>query len=441
MIIWNHTIIYIMNLLARARTGLILLILALFFIACEDPGEIGLELTGDPERIGAFYQELELESTLINNDSLFTLSVVRLLSGKTYNPEFGELTSTSYTQFGYSSEAPDIPENAIYDSLVMDIKSDYSFGGGNGSTQRFTVHELLEDLYDTAEYYSFSSVEFDPLPLSAGDFMLTEKHDTILSFRIDDAFGQRLFEAAKDTNAVDPDDVHTLYNLFKGFAIISDEGNNAVLGINVLNDSTALRLFYTVDTTAYNYPFSFEDVANFNQFVTNRAGTPLQGIEGLYYQDFVPENGKAYIQSGADLVTKIDLMPLLEFFDTLDNVTINQALMNITIDEPAYNELTPSSVSFYYTDETNKRLVLPGGGGYLGIRQEGTTDLLRAPFNTEDLSYVAPITLFLDNLINGGHNYDVLLMYPPDFGIANTVNQCLVSQGKIELQIYYSRVK
>ena len=422
----------------KNNIGLIFL-LTLFLFSCENPNEIGLELTGDPNRIGSYYQEIELATSLINNDSLFTLSVQRLLAGETFNSEFGRLSASSYSQFGFSSTKLNIPDSATYDSLVLHIKNNYAYGSGIVGSQIFTVHELTEDLYDTAAYFSFSSAEFDPLPISTGEFVLPERSDTILSFRIDDSYGQRLFEAAKDTNMIDPDDVSTIHELFKGFAFVSDLTNNSVMGINVINDSTALRLYYTYDDSLYNYPFNFYGVANFNRIVTDRAGSPLQGVEDVHYEDFYPDNGKSYIQSGANLITKVDFTPFLEFFDSIEYATINQSLINITIDEPGFNELPPSSVAFYYTNENNKRIRM--GNQYYGINKEGSSELLRAPYNEDELSYEASISIFCDNLIKGNTSDTVVLVYPPEFGIANTVNQMLTSPGKIILKIYYSKVK
>ncbi len=305
--------------------------------------------------------------------------------------------------------------------------------------QRFTVHELTEDLYDTAAYFSFSSAEYDPNPISTADFFLPERVDTVLSFKIDDTYGQRLFEAAQDTNVIDPDDVGTLQALFKGFAFISDQSNNSVLGINAGNDSTFLRLYYSEDTLQYSYPFEFFGVANFNQILTDRTGTPLDGIEDQHYQDFNPTNDKAYIQSGADLVTKLDFTPMLYFFDTIEYATINQTVISINIDQPDFNELPPSYLYFYFHDENNKRL--KESGQFLGILQDGSTDLQRAIYNEEDLLYEAPITIFSDRLIKGTFSDTTVLMYPPEFGITNTVNQFLVSPSKIVLKIYYSKVK
>jgi len=438
MTIWNHTIISITSLLGKTHYGLLVLV-TLFLFACEEPNEIGLELTGDPDRIGAYYQEIDLSTSLINNDSLFTLSVQRLLVGKTFNEDFGSLSAASFTQYGYSGAKLDVPEDAVYDSLVLYIKSDYVYGPGITEYQRFTVHELTEDLYDTAAYFSFSSAEYDPNPISTADFILPERVDTVLSFKIDDTYGQRLFEAAQDTNVIDPDDVGTLQALFKGFAFISDQSNNSVLGINAGNDSTFLRLYYSEDTLQYSYPFEFFGVANFNQILTDRTGTPLDGIEDQHYQDFNPTNDKAYIQSGADLVTKLDFTPILYFFDTIEYATINQTVISINIDQPDFNELPPSYLYFYFHDENNKRL--KESGQFLGILQDGSTDLQRAIYNEEDLLYEAPITIFSDRLIKGTFSDTTVLMYPPEFGITNTVNQFLVSPSKIVLKIYYSKVK
>ena len=146
-------------------------LLTLCLYSCENPNEIGLELTRDPDRIGSYYQEIELSTSLINNDSLFTLTIQRLMVGKTFNPDFGELTASAYSQFGFAGSQLNIPDSATYDSLVLDIKNDYAYGTAIADFQKFTIHELTEDLYDTAAYFSFSSAEYDPLPISFGEFI------------------------------------------------------------------------------------------------------------------------------------------------------------------------------------------------------------------------------------------------------------------------------
>ena len=438
MTIWNHTIIFITNSLVKTKFGLLILV-TLFLFACEEPNEIGLELTGDPDRIGAYYQEIELTTNLINNDSTFTLSVQRLLAGNTFKEEFGVLTAKSFTQYGYSSARLEIPEDAVYDSLVLFISSDYAYGTGITGIQRFTVHELTEDLYDTAAYFSFSTAEYDPNPIGTGDFILPERRDTVFSFKIDDVYGNRLFEAAQDTNAIDPNDVSTLHELFKGFAFVSDPGNNSVLGISASSDSTFLRLYWREDTVNHSYPFEFFGVANFNQIQTDRTGSPLDGIEDQHFTDFFPDNEKGYIQSGADLVTKLDFTPMLNFFDTIEYATINQTIISINIDESDFNELPPSYLYFYFHDENNKRI--KELGQFLGILQDGSTDLQRAVYDEDNLLYEAPITIFSDRLIQGSYSDTTVLMYPPEFGITNTVNQLLVSPGNVILKIHYSKVK
>lgn len=428
-----------MNLLDKNKLGLIAL-LTLFLFSCEDPNEIGLELKGDSEKVGAFYKEISLSTTLINNDSLLTSSIARMLTGRTYDDDFGILSASSFTQYGYNSIL-DIPADATYDSLILYVYTDYVSGSGIISPQRFSVHELTEDLYDTVAYFSFDSASFDPTPIAVSDFQFTEDDDTVVTFDIADAYGMRLLEAVKDTNLVDPTDVGTLQELFKGFAFVSDDANNTVMGIYVLDGQTILNLYYTSaeeDTSTY-YSFGFlTGVANFNHILTDRMGTPLQGIEDQHYEEFMPTNGNAYIQSGANLVTKIDFTPLLDFFDTIEYSTINQTTIDVNINEPGENEKIPSYVSFYYTDESNKRI--RAGTEYIGILVEGSTELQKAFYNGEN-HYEAIISAFTDNLVKGNNtNYEVLL-YPPDFGLANSVNQFTADPGKIILKIYYSKVK
>jgi hypothetical protein len=130
---------------------------------------------------------------------------------------------------------------------------------------------------------------------------------------------------------------------------------------------------------------------------------------------------------------------MLNFFDTIEYATINQTLISITIDEPDFNELPPSYLYFYFHDENNKRI--KELGQFLGILQDGSTDLQRAVFDEENLLYEAPITIFCDRLIKGSYSDTTVLMYPPEFGITNTVNQLLVNPGNVVLKIHYSKVK
>ena len=430
-----------MNLLGRRFKAGLIVLWALFLFQCEDPNEIGLNLRADSDKVGAFYTEIEIPSSVIGIDSILTSSSARLLAGNYMNPDLGKITASGYTQFSFGETRLNIPEEAIYDSVYLYLNVDYTYGPGIRDEQFFSVHELTEDLIDTAAYFAFSEIAYADEPIGAGGFYFPVDDDTTIFYRINDNFGNSLFEASKDTLIIDPNDESTLNELFKGFAFIADPLNNSLIRYNQQSDESSLSLFYHKpgDTVSTAYRFKFFDVANFNRIIPDRTGTPLEGIEDQPFTEFMPDDNRTYLQSGGVLIPKLNLTPIITFFDTISNVAFNRVIIEIMINDPDFNENPPSQLTLYYTDENNRRI--RSGAEFLGLRVEGSSDLVRTPFNEEDKTYSAPATLYTGEMIPGIIPYNQLLLYPPEFGIALTINHFKVDPGNIKAKIYYTRLK
>jgi hypothetical protein len=419
----------------------LILVWALSLFQCEDPNEIGLELRADSEKVGAYYTEIEIPSSVISLDSMLTSSSARLLAGNYTDPDLGDLTASGYTRFSFGESKLSIPEDAIYDSIYLKLKVDYTYGPGVSDLQNFSVHELTEDIIDTLAYFSFSEIGYNSEPIGTGSFLLSTRQDTLLLYKLSDDFGNSLFEAASDTTVINPDDVGTLQSLFRGFAFLSDPLNNSLLRYSQGDPESVLEMYYHQpdDTVYQSYKFRFFTTSNFNRIITDRTGTPLEGIENQPYTEFIPADNKTYLQSGAGLIPKLDLTPVIEFFDTIPNVAFNQVILDIKINMPGLNEIPPSQLTLYYTNDTNRRI--RSGSEFLGIRVEGSSELIRPGYDTDNQNYEAPATLYTGEITAGNNLYHKILLYPPEFGLTLTINHFQIDPGNIKLRIYYTRLK
>ncbi len=424
----------------KIKTGLAILS-ALFLFHCEEPSELGLDLRDDTDEVGPYYKEIELPSYLISRDSVLTSSSARLLSGIYEHPDLGKINASCYTQFGYGSESVNIADSALLDSLILYLQSDYNFGPDVVNPQKFTLHELEEDLNDTAAYFSFSEVEYSTESLSSRSFLLKPLADTLLSFPLSEDYANRLFNALKDTTLIDPDDVESLEVLFKGFAIIPGSETGIMLRFNQESDESMLSLFYHYpdDTASRRYDFRFFNAANFNRMIADYRGTPLDGIEDQPFQDFQPADNKTYLQSGSGLIPKISFAPVREFFDTIQHAALNQVSLEIKINEMRENEYPPSSLAFYFANENNKRI--RSGSLFLGINVDGSTDLLLARYNPDGHRYAVPVTSYTEDLLFDLTAYPEILIYPPEFGLTQTINYFQADPGNIRVKIYYTKLK
>src|SRR5690606_25026963 len=105
-----------MNLLDR---NLGLIVFAAFFIfSCEEPNEIGLSLNPD-DKIGVYFVELPVETSMVYTDSFNTSSGDIIYSGVQSVPDFGKTEAAAYTQVAWTSVR--IKAGAVFDSVTFSL--------------------------------------------------------------------------------------------------------------------------------------------------------------------------------------------------------------------------------------------------------------------------------------------------------------------------------
>lgn len=446
------------------RSGLILG-LALFIFACEDPGEIGLDLNPENGVFVAKYQNIPLGNSVILYEDILTDNAPRIdsfqnitsggrfLTGNFSNQQFGKMRSKAFTglylgSVGFSNDTL----NFTYDSLVFNIKVDYLYGNSLLGNKRITIHELAEPLKLDTLYQSKNSTPYLDIPVGEFNFDLsvldTVWVDTVLTTKLSDELGMRFLDEAtiNDTSFLNNDEFR---KFFSGFAIISDDANETVTGIIPESSSTYVRLhFHNANDTSF-LDFVFQDLDTigsnstkyYNNITLDRSGTPLEGITD-FYTEFQTDNDLSYIQASTGVFTKVNVQPYLNFIDTIDHLVINRAEIEIPVDLYTDNTIPSSPLDLYVITQENKFIEEYVAGRSLPTYKTAGRLSFTRDRNENSGWYSGTFTQYVQDLTSG-ENSDTLLLLGQSslWNSVLSVNQSVISKEGITIKVYYSTIQ
>ena len=469
-----------MNLLAKKFGPLILVILsALMVISCEDPGKIGLIVNADNGIIATDYQDIVLSTSVVQFNPRKTLESKSIQAGQYYNPDFGTITSKSYTQLGVTPTIS-VAENAQYKSFELAISFASLIGEDlvNSETQQIDIYRLAEPIDTTTNYTRLDELDLMPTRLGTWIFAplrndtLQDDSDTTFILQLDDIVGEELFQKLKSNDPVF--DSEAAFNeYFRGIAFVP-AGNNKnifqmdasrlifVLRYNEFNsDGTPIERSYDLLIGRYG----------FHHIDSDKAGTPLSGITPDN-TDFYPGNDYRYLQYGTLMAIKADIRPVYKLLDTLGFMIVNKAELFID-DVKQYGDymVPPAFLQVYFTDSiTNQWPVVDDigrldsgsiGQNFVMLQDEekfAPPGFYGSPLSTfydpDNHNYRFNMSVFFQNYYNGdfydenlpfleeqGHIFifgesDVLL--PQGKGSHVFSTPLAVPKNNIRLRIYYT---
>ncbi len=439
--------------------------LALIIFACEDPGEIGLDLNPEQGVFVAHYKEVPLKTSIVNYEDILSDNNTRiskvnqqflaggnLLTGNVDIPEVGKTEAKAFMSiYPWNFKTDSI---YIFDSLVMHLHITYMYGKNLSGTKKIYVHELSEELLLDTVYLTKNSTAYFPDPIGEFNVDLSEYDsagiDTVYTARLSDEFGLKLTGEVTSDSTVFQDNLK-FREFFKGLALVSDPANDVILGsfIKTSGQTTYLRLYYhTVkDTTYMDFIIPGTDTAGinitrfYNNITLDKTGTPLEGIPD-YYVDFETQNEFTYHHNAGGIFTKLNLGVFNQFKDTIEHMVINRAELIIPVEE--YEDyLTPTSfIDLYLMDENNKFRE-----EYDSLNQNiKYLTIGRIKFQKDSLTnageFVGDVTTYIQNIASGLNTDTLLYVGLPNlwYSVA-AVNQFKSRKDKIRLQIYYSVLK
>ncbi|WP_241143483.1 DUF4270 family protein [Cognataquiflexum rubidum] len=428
--------------------------------SCEDPSNIGLELDPENNQIGVFYQEISLSASVVLQDSLSTINTGVIIYGNEESDFFGKTESIGYTRLFFNRDIARPKENAVLDSVRFLISMREVLTADTINPKTINVHLLTEQIQDV-DYFNFSSVAYEPTPSFSATFNFTNRQDTIVSTKINNALTQEIFSELKDGRYFQ--DIFSFREFLPGLAFKAEEGENVGFTTFIGNNTGFIFYFKNEgDTVSRAYPIAtginFNLARHFSQVINDPTGTPIE---------VVTEKNKAYelpdfvgSKATMGLQVKLDFSPLDTFLDTLSNVNFNQVMLEMgpLIDFSIIE--SPLTLIPYFTNETN-RLLFRKDGFPLIVQPDGSVQVDAETgepaftFNAAHLTLTSnqkTYTQFITSHINAIYRNkinrtDVLLV--PGFVNRQTQNisqdfrsnlkEYVVGQNTIKLKIFYSR--
>ncbi len=438
--------------------------IVIFAGACSDPSEIGLVLDPGSNQIGVFYEEIPLSSFMVLEDSFNTTNQSRLVVGGDHSDLFGTTESIGYSRLSFNPNGVLPEDNAIFDSAIFDFNIVDLIGEDFDEAKDFRVHRLLEAIEDTT-YYSFNSLDFDEEEILAeGSFLLTPDTVNKVSMDLKEDFAAELFGKLTSQDPVF-DNIFAFREYFPGIVIKGDPSQNTSISL-AIGSGTGITMYYHYedDTVSTAYPINTIQSRHFNQVINDPQGTPTEVITDTNVAYDIAGD-KVGVKAGLGMLTKLDMSPLHEFLDTLENVTFNQILLEVgPVDEYPEGKNPYGALVMYFAEggeyyrrfDGVKVAVQGENNTQTGLDQDGnvvpfTSNQNGLAFNTEMRVYSNQITSYVDAMYRSGLVKTDLFLYPntpnTESGVVTfdafkrSLKEFVVDKDQMKLKIYYSRIR
>ena len=418
------------------KSFLLLLFIGLFsFSSCKDENEVGVDLLPPGDQLGTeFSDTTTLVSRTIREDSIQTDELSLQLLGSDYDPVYGRVTSSIFTQVVLAG-TPSFGINPVADSLVLVMPFNGHYGDTT-TTQTVEVFRLSEDLYTDSTYYSDRAFAYDPTALGSISFQPRPKTgivvggDTInaqLRIRLDQSLADSLIllggSSTFSSNA-------NWVSYFKGLHIkASDVAGRGAISYFSFFSSYLVLYFHDSSNTATNYAFSLAG-ARTTQFTHDYAGS----IVGLQLADSTYGDSLNYLQSMAGVKVRISFPYLKHFIDS-GSILINRAILKFEAMAPDPSYPLPDKVILLAKDE-NGQNIFPADYFESSSFFGGTLD-------PTDNSYSFNIARHLQRHLEGTQvNGDLYFVITGSAVIANrfAFRSSMNSTSPLKLSIYYTKL-
>ncbi len=490
-----------MNLWVSRVRQLAVLAVALFFYSCVDDANL-IGFKNPNSKFEVKFKEFSVKSSVLldsmrsSNFYNYNTETNRLLVGKYTDAKFGEVSSSTCTQF-FTTTPAKLKSTARFDSVSIQFRFDYYTYGNSksGSPQIISIYELSQPLDDSLSAAYFNSTRI-PINLQPSGFLgsksfnvdptefkgyVDAKKDTavVVHFLLGGTsghdFGQRIFDSALKYRDATSQADSTFINYrefikeFYGIAIVPNDCDK-MFGFSPSSPSSKITLHYTVnDTLHQKLDLAFNFTAGYNNIVSDRGGvSDLNGIQ--YHQDFEPTSDNRYIQSGIGISTKIDISEFSEWSDTIPNMIINSAELYIGSVENEDVLSPPSNLVLRVLKEDNKFykyqkfngqsvkdytlynfFINPDNASGLGVAIDNDSTFtviddrlsyFQLNYSKSGKKYNGYLTRFLQELYNKDEGKTKLTTFALNAvqptPVAKTVNRVVFPKDDIKLRVYYT---
>lgn len=293
-------------------------------------------------------------------DSFPTSGTNVLFVGRTEDPVMGPTIAQTFFQLGLPAAAQnaEIPDDAVYDSLVLVLKPNNSWYGDTSKPISFTAYEMAEqtDYTYSSRIWNTSSFGWLPSALASVNRSLSPARDS-LELKIRNDKGSEMFQKIRDKD-VAFQDVDSWLSYFKGITVKTNAGDNGAVYAFKTDSATVMRIHYHTTWPYFEkHTIDFYLTRNeyqFNQILINRTGTPLEKKNDGQEEYFPDETHPyAFSQTGTGVMLKIKF-PSLQDIKTLGKtIKLLQAVLVLKPVEGSFEQYTFPLCSSLYMVQTN----------------------------------------------------------------------------------------
>lgn len=393
-----------------------------------------------------------VEMSTINFDSLVTSGQSRILIGNYDDPIFGKVKSNAYFQLSGSSYALNNSGsdteavNFVFDSISMILKYDNYYYGDTTQVQKFDIHRLTQKVKpntDDDSFYNNSTLTYSDESLGTISYKPRPIEKDSINIRMDDAFGEALFQKIKKREITDFDNFK---EYLKGLVLVpSTSSSSSMIGFS--SSTSKVRLYYSkyqADTEADSFYIDFlmsNAATQFNSISSDKTGTLIQNLPvSTQRLSSTLTNKQGFIQSGTGVACRIDFPNIKQLKSISSNGAIVDAQLFIKPINNSYSDKYPlaDSLKVYVGDNLNRisgSLQNAAGSAVYGILNKKTDE-----FN-ENLGYTIPLGNFLQKeMLKASDSRSALILTLP--GISKSVNRIVLGDqkhpdNKIQIKVYY----
>lgn len=434
-----------MNLLDKNKSLGALVIGLFLFISCEENGSFGLN--GDDVAPVEFSSiDIGVTSSVVLLDSIGSSSVGTLLVGEYQNATFGSLQAEGYSRLNLNRGSIfQIASEAILDSVRLNLTFNYIYDtSAAASNWGLEAFWLARPVIDTLHITRDNTIVSDRL-LSSGDLQVT-KLDSTYVLPVEDDWGADLFQRLKTEDATVADQ-EAFETFFRGIGFVAKSGvSSNVLGIE-LSENSNITMYYREPSATGEidreliHIMNLHTVPSFYGLNTDRSGTPTENIQ-TFSTEYLPASGKRYVQSGAGIVTKINISDFQNFI-TDDPRIINLAEISIgPIDQLNENIPPPESMFLVITDDRNTLIKDQGNFRSIqsdGDNQIGSTNPVSLTYDAETRTYSGSVTSYIQTYFSGRYQRDELMIYPSS--MSTGLNGVSFDPEDVKLKIIFSELQ
>ncbi|MDQ2721322.1 MAG: DUF4270 domain-containing protein [Bacteroidota bacterium] len=392
---------------------------------------------------------VELSSVYV--DSFATSGTGYLFTGNYNDPQFGKITTESYSQLGVPTGIK-IPIGSTFDSVEVILRPNKSFYGDSTIPYSIIIHQLSDPFSlgkGQSYFYNVNSLAYNQTGIGSKTLTFSPSTTDTISVKLSQAVGQDLFDKLSN-NAEEIQSNEQFSNYFKGLAFTGSAGNNMIVGFN---DSVILRLHYkepSIIVQESTIDFNITNTnSQFTHIYADRTGTPLASLSTNNLQLFSGQTGnKSFSQYVSGVVTKIRFPFLRDLLNLPNYVKIISAQLVIKPVANSYSSFytLPPQLSLSTTDQYNQPG--PNLSARNPITLSTTTeygDLVIDWLYGTGTQYTYDVTSYLQQQIAiSQNNQNGLLLLP--YNPTSTFDRVILgdnknTQSKTQLKVYYASVQ